>query len=179
MHAKQLLPSHCPPRLTSFFHLPRIFFADLVGFTKWSSSREPTHVFRLLETVYAAFDKIAERRGVFKIEVGIVSSHMKPSLSMAWLCTYPPFVVVVVLMLSRLLVTAMWPFVACPNPIPTTMWPWQGLHVIVWLVWNSPLVAWWTNWGRIPPSYPFASGCIRAPSRRASCEVVVLVSSCK
>ena len=45
-----------------------IFFADLVGFTKWSSARSPTEVFHLLETLYGEFDKIATRRNVFKVE---------------------------------------------------------------------------------------------------------------
>ncbi|CAB9503839.1 Receptor-type guanylate cyclase gcy [Seminavis robusta] len=45
-----------------------IFFADLVGFTSWSSSREPTHVFQLLEALYGTFDRIASKRRVFKIE---------------------------------------------------------------------------------------------------------------
>jgi class 3 adenylate cyclase len=39
-----------------------------VGFTAWSSVREPCQVFVLLETVYHAFDQIAKRRGVFKVE---------------------------------------------------------------------------------------------------------------
>lgn len=43
-------------------------FADLVGFTAWSSMREPTQVFTLLETIYSAFDHIAKRRRVFKVE---------------------------------------------------------------------------------------------------------------
>jgi class 3 adenylate cyclase len=43
-------------------------FADLVGFTAWSSMREPTQVFMLLETIYCAFDVIAKRRRVFKVE---------------------------------------------------------------------------------------------------------------
>lgn len=30
--------------------------------------REPTQVFRLLESVYAAFDEVAKRRKVFKVE---------------------------------------------------------------------------------------------------------------
>jgi class 3 adenylate cyclase len=46
-----------------------VLFADLAGFTKWSSSREPEHVFELLEALYGAFDKIALRRHVFKVEV--------------------------------------------------------------------------------------------------------------
>ena len=45
-----------------------VLFADLAGFTKWSSSREPEQVFELLEALYAAFDKIASRRQVFKVE---------------------------------------------------------------------------------------------------------------
>jgi Adenylate and Guanylate cyclase catalytic domain len=45
-----------------------VLFADIAGFTSWSSSRQPTHVFRLLETLYASFDEIAKQRGVFKVE---------------------------------------------------------------------------------------------------------------
>jgi class 3 adenylate cyclase len=43
-------------------------FADIVGFTAWSSVREPSQVFTLLETVYRAFDLIACNRHVFKVE---------------------------------------------------------------------------------------------------------------
>ena len=45
-----------------------VFFADIVGFTAWSSTREPTHVFMLLESIYSAFDDIARKRKVFKVE---------------------------------------------------------------------------------------------------------------
>ncbi|CAB9508033.1 Receptor-type guanylate cyclase gcy [Seminavis robusta] len=45
-----------------------VLFADIVGFTAWSSMREPTQVFRLLESIYHAFDEIAKRRKVFKVE---------------------------------------------------------------------------------------------------------------
>jgi len=45
-----------------------IIFMDLAGFTHWSSSRTPVEVFDLLEAVYGEFDKLAKRRGVFKIE---------------------------------------------------------------------------------------------------------------
>jgi class 3 adenylate cyclase len=45
-----------------------VLFADIAGFTKWSSTRSPTQVFELLETIYSAFDKIANKRRVFKIE---------------------------------------------------------------------------------------------------------------
>jgi Adenylate and Guanylate cyclase catalytic domain len=45
-----------------------VLFADIVGFTAWSSTRQPAQVFTLLETLYAAFDNIAKQRGVFKVE---------------------------------------------------------------------------------------------------------------
>ena len=43
-------------------------FADVEGFTAWSSVREPSQVFTLLETLYAAFDRVAVKRRVFKVE---------------------------------------------------------------------------------------------------------------
>lgn len=43
-------------------------FADMVGFTAWSSEREPEEVFLLLEAVYERFDLIANQLGVFKVE---------------------------------------------------------------------------------------------------------------
>jgi class 3 adenylate cyclase len=45
-----------------------VLFADLAGFTKWSSTRMPEEVFELLETFFGAFDRIAKRRSVFKVE---------------------------------------------------------------------------------------------------------------
>ena len=41
-----------------------VLFADISGFTAWSSTRDPAQVFILLQTVYQAFDKIAKRRKV-------------------------------------------------------------------------------------------------------------------
>jgi class 3 adenylate cyclase len=46
-------------------------FADIVGFTAWSSMREPTQVFTLLESIYGAFDEAARKRGVFKVRRGM------------------------------------------------------------------------------------------------------------
>eukprot|EP00977_Amphora_coffeiformis_P022505 scaffold10917_cov155-Amphora_coffeaeformis.AAC.6 len=54
--------------IADLFPETTVLFADIVGFTAWSSTREPTQVFTLLETIYRAFDKIAKRRGVFKVE---------------------------------------------------------------------------------------------------------------
>lgn len=45
-----------------------VIFVDLVGFTAWSSAREPSHVFVLLEHVYRAFDQRAKHRRIFKVE---------------------------------------------------------------------------------------------------------------
>ena len=45
-----------------------VMFADIAGFTAWSSEREPSEVFQLLETVWAAFDACANKLGVYKIE---------------------------------------------------------------------------------------------------------------
>jgi len=56
------------PPIAEFYEEATVFFADMVGFTAWSSQRSPADVFTLLETCYGAFDVIAHRRGVFKVE---------------------------------------------------------------------------------------------------------------
>lgn len=53
----------------TFFPLNMCFvFVVQAGFTAWSSVREPSQVFILLESLYHAFDQIAKRRRVFKVE---------------------------------------------------------------------------------------------------------------
>jgi hypothetical protein len=54
--------------IADLFPHTTVFFADIAGFTSWSSCREPTQVFILLQTIYQAFDVIAKRRKVFKVE---------------------------------------------------------------------------------------------------------------
>jgi hypothetical protein len=54
--------------IADFFPNTTVMFADIAGFTAWSSVREPSQVFTLLETVFRAFDAIAKRRRVFKVE---------------------------------------------------------------------------------------------------------------
>jgi class 3 adenylate cyclase len=56
------------PPMAELFPSVTISFADIAGFTAWSSKREPHQVFQLLEKLYRAFDKIAHRLGVFKVE---------------------------------------------------------------------------------------------------------------
>eukprot|EP00977_Amphora_coffeiformis_P020451 scaffold8271_cov171-Amphora_coffeaeformis.AAC.8 len=45
-----------------------VLFADVAGFTEWSSERSPVEVFKLLETLYGAFDRLAKKHNVFKVE---------------------------------------------------------------------------------------------------------------
>jgi class 3 adenylate cyclase len=54
--------------LADLFLDTTVMFADICGFTAWSSVREPSQVFLLLESVYRSFDQIAKRRRVFKVE---------------------------------------------------------------------------------------------------------------
>eukprot|EP00977_Amphora_coffeiformis_P007624 scaffold1684_cov214-Amphora_coffeaeformis.AAC.8 len=54
--------------IADLFPHATIFFADIVGFTAWSSMREPSQVFILLESVFNAFDELAQRYGIFKVE---------------------------------------------------------------------------------------------------------------
>ena len=56
------------PPIAQQFEETTIVFLDIVGFTAWSSEREPTEVFMLLETLYMSFDEAAKRLGVCKIE---------------------------------------------------------------------------------------------------------------
>jgi len=59
---------HKTKPIADLFPDTTVMFADIVGFTAWSSMREPSQVFTLLETIYHAFDEIAKRRRVFKVE---------------------------------------------------------------------------------------------------------------
>ena len=54
--------------MIDLFPSATVMFADISGFTKWSSSRTPIEVFRLLELIYATFDKQAKKMQVFKVE---------------------------------------------------------------------------------------------------------------
>ncbi|CAB9515308.1 Receptor-type guanylate cyclase gcy [Seminavis robusta] len=54
--------------IADLFPSTTIMFGDLVGFTSWSSERDPLQVFTLLETIYHSFDVVAKRRRIFKVE---------------------------------------------------------------------------------------------------------------
>ena len=61
--------------IADLFPYCTVMFADIAGFTAWSSAREPAQVFILLQTVYQSFDLIANKRRVFKVET-IGDSYM-------------------------------------------------------------------------------------------------------
>lgn len=66
----RILPVICSyfdDTLTNVF-TRRLAVADISGFTAWSSIRDPHQVFKLLESVFQAFDVIAKRYRVFKVE---------------------------------------------------------------------------------------------------------------
>jgi hypothetical protein len=67
--------------IADYFPYTTVMFADISGFTAWSSTREPFQVFQLLETLYGAFDDIAERRGVFKVETTHLSWRVLPGIA--------------------------------------------------------------------------------------------------
>jgi len=54
--------------LAELFPDATVLFADIAGFTAWSSIREPSQVFILLESIFGVFDAIAKKKGVFKVE---------------------------------------------------------------------------------------------------------------
>ncbi|CAJ1964566.1 unnamed protein product [Cylindrotheca closterium] len=54
--------------IADLFPSTTVMFGDMVGFTAWSSTREPSQVFILLETIYKEFDRLAKKREVFKVE---------------------------------------------------------------------------------------------------------------
>jgi class 3 adenylate cyclase len=61
-------PVHELRPIADLFPHTTVMFADIAGFTRWSSERDPSEVFTLLQTVYHAFDRIAKKRKVFKVE---------------------------------------------------------------------------------------------------------------
>ena len=73
--------------LADLFLNATVSFADIAGFTAWSSVREPNQVFTLLETVYASFDALAKKRRIFKVgtcdigsavDMATTSTHLLP-----------------------------------------------------------------------------------------------------
>lgn len=64
--------------IADLFPETTILFADIVGFTAWSSVREPSQVFILLETIFQAFDIIAKKRRIFKVRRDLTNCPVEP-----------------------------------------------------------------------------------------------------
>eukprot|EP00978_Attheya_sp_CCMP212_P041281 scaffold234656_cov53-Attheya_sp.AAC.3 len=56
------------PPIADHFTATTILFADIAGFTAWSSEREPAQVFQLLEALFQDFDMESKKFGIFKVE---------------------------------------------------------------------------------------------------------------
>jgi class 3 adenylate cyclase len=54
--------------IADLFTETTVSFADIAGFTAWSSMRQPADVFVLLETLYKSFDEVARIHGIYKVE---------------------------------------------------------------------------------------------------------------
>jgi class 3 adenylate cyclase len=54
--------------IADLFPNATVLFADIWGFSSWSSERQPVDVFILLETLFGAFDLIAKKELIFKVE---------------------------------------------------------------------------------------------------------------
>jgi class 3 adenylate cyclase len=65
--AKGILRYKTKP-IADFFASATIMFADVEGFTAWSSTREPFQVFSFLESLYGAFDQLAAKHNIYKVE---------------------------------------------------------------------------------------------------------------
>ena len=85
-------------------------FGDIVGFTSWSSSREPSDVFTFLETIYGEFDRLG------KYMENVLPPNHRPALT------------VLVRQLSntkysslKQWVTVMWQYAACPSRTQNTI----------------------------------------------------------
>jgi hypothetical protein len=48
--------------IADFFPQCTVCMADIAGFTSWSSEREPSQVFQLLQTVFFHFDKVSTNK---------------------------------------------------------------------------------------------------------------------
>lgn len=69
----QLRRMQSAPRLAcdtiaELFDEATVLFADIVGFTAWSSSVQPEAIFELLEALYGRYDASARLHGIFKVE---------------------------------------------------------------------------------------------------------------
>lgn len=86
--------SNSAPPIADLYNDCTILFADIAGFTAWSSEREPAQVFLLLESIFSDFDTAAKKDGVFKIEtIGDCCEYLASELLLLNLYTYIHFLI--------------------------------------------------------------------------------------
>jgi len=68
LNNKLILRNGATEPIADFFPHTTVMFADISGFTAWSSEREPVQVFCLLERVFLEFDALLNIYNVFKVE---------------------------------------------------------------------------------------------------------------
>ena len=56
-----------PEPIADYFSCATVMFADIAGFTSWSSNLNPVDVFQLLELLFEEFDIVGLQTGVFKV----------------------------------------------------------------------------------------------------------------
>ena len=66
------------PCIADTFPAVTVLFTDVVGFTAWSSSVPPEVVFRVLGALFASFDALAHKLGIFKVCV-FAAAHVLSS----------------------------------------------------------------------------------------------------
>ena len=94
---------------------------SIAGFTAWSSTRDPAQVFTLLETFYKAFDSIAARKGIFKVETMYVPNPF----------SVRSFDIVFKLNFRFPVEIAMWPLQGSRNRARTMLWLCADLQMSV------------------------------------------------
>jgi Adenylate and Guanylate cyclase catalytic domain len=84
--AKGILRYKTKP-IADFFASATVLFADVEGFTAWSSTREPFQVFSFLESLYGAFDHLATKHRIYKVET-VVSVVPRKTVSFVCALSY-------------------------------------------------------------------------------------------
>jgi Adenylate and Guanylate cyclase catalytic domain len=112
--------------IADLFTETTILFADLAGFSAWSSVREPSQVFMLLETLFRSFDEIAKKHNVFKVCFFLVHFEFE------YRRFHQNLLTACVVYCNRLKRsgTVTWQWRVCPRFARTTPWSWPDLPAI-------------------------------------------------
>ena len=70
-------PPVAPSTLAESYQHTTVLLADLVGFSSWSSHREPAAIFQVLEAIFSKMDEVASKSNIFKVDA-ICTCHCRP-----------------------------------------------------------------------------------------------------